>query len=1129
MQKVVPLLIPRFTRSQSRFYQLCVTLLFSCITLHVAAQDIDKRKINLNLQGVTIKAALKEVQQQSGLKFVYDEAINKYAEITFTATEKGISVRNAITLILQRTNLRFIQMEDQIVLEEKPGPALNSITIQQSEPGTAQEVRGVVTDSSGIGLRGVSVFIKSQPGIGVATDQNGNFHIQAPDGAVLVINFIGFIRQEIPINKRVFISVRLKEDISALKEFVVVAYGTQKKTNITGAFASISTKEITRAPSASLSNVLAGRLPGLLTIQSSGEPGADDAQLYIRGYGSYNGKSPLILIDGIENSIDRIDANEVESVTVLKDAAATAVYGMRGTNGVLLVPTKRGKTGKPSVSLTSQLSVQQPTRIPKYLNAFDALTLKKEGLLNDELNANLYTDEYLNKFRDRSNPTYQYLYPNVDWIDAVLKPYSLMNQNNLSISGGSAGTRYFVSMSYLNQQGLYNNTDLSNYNMQATLNKYNFRSNLDIDITKDLSLELNLADVVRDRNYPGATASTLWNMFRVTPSYLYPLSNPDGSVPALSNAPAHPWGRLTQNGYKRLFENTMTAIVGFNLKLHFITPGLSIRGRFAFDAQNTRNITRPRSYSTYNFTIDENETDLSKGIYTEINTGDEQLDFVPDANSSRKSTLEGYINYNRKFHNKHDVTAMVRYSQAQRFNAVTEADGGVAALPYKEMGVVGRVNYTYDARYVAEFDAGYNGSENFIAGRRMGFFPAASVAWIVSNEAFMKRAKAINLSKIRGSLGTVGVDNSSSRFPYISTWITDGANGYQFGSAADGNKYGSAQENVAGNIFLTWEKARKTNIGLDLELFHHTVTFSGDVFAEHRTNILTDALTIPDLIGIAPLPKINAGVVDNRGFEVELAWHKGFGVHNMSLQLNYSYAKNKIISAAEPNYTFPYQARKGTQIYEANGLIAVGLFKDQADIEKSPSQTGYGVIRPGDIKYLDRNNDGIINTQDVGYLGQTLRPRSVIGFNIGYNYKQLEVNILFQGALGGYNWLTGASAWAFATNASVLADWKDKHWTPGKQHAEYPRISSTDNPNNNQNSSFWLRSSNYARLKNVELAYTLSGKVMDRIHLKGARVFINGTNLYTWDKFKVFDPEIPDGFGDYPQQKVYNFGINVTL
>jgi TonB-linked SusC/RagA family outer membrane protein len=1129
MQKPLQLLrISRFIRSKNRFYSLCIATFLSCTMLQSIAQDLNKKTFNLNLTAMTIKAALMEVQKQSGVKFVYDDAINKYAGIRLTASEKGISVKKAIELILQKTNLRFIQMEDQIVLEEKPG-SQRGTAITQPVRRTDRQLRGVVTDSSGIGLPGVSIFIKSSPGSGVISDRNGNFHLQVPDNSVLVINFVGFISQEIPVGKRDFISVRLKEDTKSLNEVVVVAYGTQKKTNVTGALTSISTEEITRAPSASLSNVLAGRLPGLLTIQSSGEPGADDAQLYIRGYGTYNGKSPLILIDGIENNIDRIDANEVESVSVLKDAAATAVYGMKGANGVLLITTKRGKIGKPSVSLTSQLSMQRPTRVPEYLDAFDALTLKKEGLLNDQLNANLYTDEYLNKFRDRSNPTYQYLYPNVDWVDAVLKPYSLMNQNNLNISGGSSSTRYFVSMSYLNQQGLYNNSNLSNYNMQASLNKYNFRSNVDIDITKDLTLEMNLSDVVRDRNYPGATASTLWNMFRVTPSYLYPLTNPDGSVPGLSNAPAHPWGRLTQNGYKRLFENTMSAIVGFNLKLPFVTPGLSVRGRFAFDAQNTRNITRPRSYSTYNYTIDESETDLSKGNYTEINTGDEQLDFALDANSNRKSTVEGYINYGRTFANKHEVTAMVRYNQAQRFNATTQADGGVAALPYKELGVVGRVNYTYDGRYVAEFDAGYNGSENFISGRRMGFFPAGSVAWVISNEPFLKKSRVLNLLKIRASLGTVGVDNSSRRFPYISTWITDGGNGYQFGEAADGNKYSSAEEDVAGNIFLTWEKARKANIGLDLGLFNNALTISGDIFAEHRTNILTSALTIPDLVGIRLLPPVNAGIVDNKGFEVEAAWRKRFGQHGLFLKGNYSYAKNKIISAAEPNYTFSYQARKFTQVYEANGLIAAGLFKDQADIDRSPSQAGYGIIRPGDIKYVDRNGDGIINSQDIGYLGQTLRPKSVFGFNMGYSFKQFELNVLFQGAVGGYNWLTGSSAWAFASNASVLADWKDKHWTPTHQNAEYPRISSTDNPNNNQNSTFWLRSSDYLRLKNVEIAYVLPGKFLNRLGLRGARVFVNGVNLYTWDKFEIFDPEIPDGFGDYPQQKVYNFGFNVTL
>ncbi len=1012
--------------------------------------------------------------------------------------------------------------------------SITRMKINHNDSGSHQtavehEIRGVVTDTSGVGLPGVSIMIKGITGKGVSTDQNGNFRIRAEDNATLVFSLVGYIRKEIATNNRTFIAVRLLQDIAALKEVVVIAYGTQKKTNITGSLTSITTAELTSTPTASLTNTLAGRLPGLVSIQGSGEPGADGSALYIRGFGSYNGQSPLVLVDGIENAIDRIDANEVESVTILKDAAATAVYGMKGANGVILVTTKRGKVSKPTVSLTSQVSVQRPTRIPEYLDSFDALTLYREGLLNDGLNANQYTDEYLNKFRDRTNPTYQYLYPNTNWQKELLKPSSLMSQTNLNVSGGTPTTRYFVSMTYLNQGGLYKYEDLSDYNIQATLNKYNFRSNIDIDITKDLSMELNLSDVVRDRNYPNESASSFWEELRVTPAWLYPLTNPNGSIPQERNSPSSPYGRLTQYGYSRQFENTMSAIVGFRLKLPFITEGLSVRTRFAFDAQSFRDIKRKRNYSTYKYTINENEPDLTKGTYEEMSTGDEQLEFALNTNASRKSTFEGYLNYDRTFANKHQVSGMVRYNQSQDFRSTTTENGGVAALPYKQLGVVGRFNYTYDSKYVVEFDAGYNGSENFKIGRRMGFFPAGSVAWVVSNEGFLKASKTVNMLKFRGSFGTVGVDNSANRFPYISSWNTNGDHGYQFGTDADGNGYGSAQENLVGNQFLTWERARKTNIGFDLGLFNNALTFTTDVFQEHRTKILSNAKTIPDVLGIETLPLVNAGIVDNKGFEMELTWRKAINEHHLFLRANYSYAKNKIIYAAEPEYTLAYQGLKGTQIYEAYGFKALGLFKDQDDINKSPSQAGYGTIKPGDIKYLDRNGDGIINSQDRGYIGDVLRPKSMLGFTLGYSFRSFDCNVLFQGALGGKNWLTGSSAWAFATRSSVLADYKDNYWTPDHLDAKYPRISSSDNINNNQTSTFWLRSSDYLRLKNVEIGYSISEAVLKKLNITKLRIFATGTNLFTWDKFKIYDPEIPDGFGSYPQQKLINFGLNVTL
>lgn len=992
------------------------------------------------------------------------------------------------------------------------------------------EVRGTVTDTTGVGLPGVVVTVKGRSGYGAVTDVNGSYLIKVPEDATLVFSMMGFLKTEVPVQSREFIAIRLKQNIAYLEDVVVVGYGTQRKNNVTGALTSVTSKELLRTPTASLTNSLAGRLPGLVTIQSSGEPGADGSALYIRGFGTYQGKSPLILVDGIENSIDGIDANDVETVSILKDAAATAVYGMKGANGVVLVTTKRGKTGKPVISLTAQTAAQQPINMPKYLDSFDALTLFREALNNDGLNANLYTDEYLNKFRDRSNPTYQYLYPNVDWTKELIKPSSMMAQGNLNVNGGSSTARYFVSLGYLKQDGLYKYDNLNAYNINAVMNKYNFRSNIDVDLTSLLKLELNLSDIVRDRNYPTETSGSFFNEIRNTPSYLYPLTNPDGSVPGQKDSPPNPYGRLTQFGYGRFFENTLSSIIGFTLKMPFVTEGLSFRTRFAYDAQNFRNITRQRNYSTYRFIVDENDADLSKGHYEELSTGDGLLGFAVDANGSRKSTFEAYLNYDRTFAEKHVVSGMLRYNQSQSFQATTTADGAIAALPYKQLGLVGRLNYAYDRRYVLEADAGYNGSENFMKGRRMGFFPAVSAGWVASNEQFLKNSKILSLLKLRGSYGIVGVDNSVGRFAYLSTWQTGNGSGYRFGQAADGDGYAGAQESATGNSFLTWEKSKKANIGIDLELFRGEVAFTGDVFREQRTQILTTATIIPDVSGVQNLPAINAGIVDNKGFEGELTWRKRFGDHNLMLRGSYSYATNRIQYAAEPVYALAYRGLKGTQINEAYGLTSLGLFKDDADIAASPTQQ-FGTVRPGDIKYLDRNGDGVINSQDEGYLGKVTTPKSIMGLTVSYTYKSFDLNVLFQGATGGQLWLTGTSAWAFSSNSSVLANYLKGRWTIDNPdpNAAWPRLSSSNNVNNNQNSTFWLRSSNYVRLKNAEIGYTLPKRWVNKIGLSNIRTFVNGSNLYTWSRMKIFDPERTNGFGDYPQLRVINLGLNASM
>ena len=1119
-----------------------LTFLFlTCCFLHVSAISF-AQKITLSEEKAPLEKIIREISKQSGYDFLGDvKLIKKAKPVTINVSE--VSIEEAMNTCLRNQEITY-SIENKIVLIK---PKERAAT-QQPDNTNADVLRknvlitGTVVDTLGLPLPGVTVSLKGNPSIGTPTDVNGYFSLTVPENATIVVNLIGYVRQEIPIGTQKIFHINLREIASNLSEVVVVAYGTQKKVSVTAAISSVSSKELKQSAVANISQALAGRLPGLITVQNSGEPGADAAAIYIRGTGTFNtgAAGPLVLVDGIERPFDGIDANEIESISILKDASSTAVYGVRGANGVVLVTTKRGVIGAPQISFTTQAGLQSPTRLPKYTDAYDGLHLFREGLINDGSGeVSTYTDAYIDKFRDRSHPAYQYLYPDVDWLKVLLKPTSLLQQNNLNVTGGTERAKYFISLSYLKQDGLYNFADqIKDYNIQAVLNKYNFRSNIDLQITKDLSMELSLATVISDQNYPGTSAADLFNAAKSRPAWFVPVTNPDGSIAEKPFSPGNPYGALTQTGYQRNFDNQATSTTGFTLKLPWITDGLSIKARLSFDVNNYRNLTRGKTYNSYHYTlVNDQDPNLSDGIYTNVATGANNLSYNINANGTRKTVLETYLNYDKSFH-KHTINAFILYTQQESFQDVGSGDATVAVqgLPYKYQGVVGRAAYNYDEKYLAEFDAGYNGSENFPAGKRYGFFPAFSAGYVLSNESFIKNNPGlsfINLLKIRGSIGVVGNDRfgayGSNRFLYLSTYNLNGP-GYTFGPNYDGSSYSGAIVSATGNQDVTWERARKIDLGLDLNLWNDWLDLTADVFSEHRTNILTAPNTLPDFVGIAAPPLINAGVVNNKGYEITLNTRHNFNSkEGFYVRINYSFARNKIINIDEPSFAGrEWQAQTGTKVGELKGLTAIGLFKNQADIDSSPEQT-FGTVIPGDIKYKDLNHDGKITSLDEGYLGKVNTPESILGAAFGYHIGNLDLSVLFQGGFGGSVYLTGNSVWPFVKFTGALQEVYDNHWTPTNLNAEFPRISSNVNSNNDQNSTFWIRSNNYLRLKNAEIGYTFSKNLIKKVGLKTARAFVNGVNLLTWDKVKLFDPEIPNGTGDYPQQKIFNAGVNITF
>jgi TonB-linked SusC/RagA family outer membrane protein len=1102
------------------------------MALNLNGQILEKR-VFLHLEDKELSTILKEISKQTSARFTYQpDMIEASKRVTLHANDMALG---DVLQTLLGASISYNAVGREIILKLRQSDASMLAADSLSNfGGTAYRTRvtGKVIDDTGTAIPGVNVVVKGTT-FGTNTDAEGAYAIDVEtDADILVFSFIGFKAQEQAVAGRTIINITLEPDVQSLQEVVVVGYGTQREEAVTGAVASVSARQLQQSPVANLSNALAGRLPGLITVQRGGEPGNDAASIWIRGFGTYNGnQSPLIMVDGVERSFDNIDPSEVETIAILKDATATAVYGVRGANGVVLVTTKRGSERKPEINVTIQNGIQTPTRLPEYLDSYDALHLYREGLINDGLNASQYTDEYISRFRDRSNPTYQYLYPNVNWQEEMLKKQSQMLRANINVSGGTAAARYFVSTSYTRQNGLYNFEDrVKDYDIQAVLNRYNFRANTDITLAKNLNMELNIGGVIRDRNYPNVNSDVFWNRIKMTPPWWYPITNPNNSVSGVPSLEGNPYGMLTAQGYRRNFETTLQSTTGFTLKLPWITEGLSVRGRLSFDALNWRDVTRGKSFYSYRFTIPEEETDLTKGSYSKTGDGTNILSYDVNANGSRRTLVEFFMNYDRTF-GKHDVKGLLLYTQQSTFEAVGSGNG-VAGLPFKYQGVVGRIAYAYAYRYFLEVNFAYNGSENFPRGSRLGLFPAVSAGWMISEEPFVKNnIPALSLLKLRASMGEVGNDRTgNARFLYQGKWSLSGP-GYTFGENYNGRGYSGAEESAAGNPDVTWERARKYNIGIDIGLWNNAIKLEGNLFHERRDQIITTPLTIPDFVGIPSLPLINAGIVENKGFEAVAEWQKQSNTFGFFIRGNYTFARNKIVELTEPDLQDRiWQARTGRRINEHYGLRAIGLFKDQEDINSSPRQT-FGPVQPGDIKYADMNGDGVIDAQDEGYLGRVAIPEAVAGLSLGINYKGFDVSVLFQGAFGAFVYYGGTATYPFSRFAGIISEVQGNYFSAENPdvNALYPRLTSNDNSNNYRISSFWHRNCDYLRLKNAEIGYSLSPNLVRRAGINKARIFVNAANLVTWSEITTFDPEIPDGTGNYPQQKVVNIGLNFTF
>lgn len=1037
-------------------------------------------------------------------------------------------------------------------------------------------VSGTVLDkTTNDPLIGVSVVVKGVANAGTITDMDGKFTLKLPYAeAPLVFSYLGYQPQEIVPGAKKELTVLLQEDTKALQEVVVVGYTKQRKETMIGSVATITTKDLTQSPTANINNALAGRLPGLIVNQyAGGEPGVDQSELFIRGKATYGNQSAIVIVDGIERDMSYLAPDEIETFTILKDASATAAYGIRGANGVIVITTKRGKAAeKATVNLKASIGINQPIGFPEYLGSADYATLYNEARLNDAKmtgadisSLNLFSQQAIDNFRRAKGDNSDGLGYDWDYYDFAFKP-GLQEDVSLSIRGGTDKVRYYVLANYFSQGGNYKYANAGEYDSQTKFTRYNFRSNIDININRYLSTRLDLGARITDRNAPGTTAGRLMTICATQPPYL----------PILVEENAHPQneeyiqqnsrgmlygdniyrynllGELSRTGYLNEKNTYLNGSFAMNLDMEFLTKGLKAEVMFSYDASEGRWINRKldtykdgyREYPKYAtfMPIEGSDAYMAGGHYTgAYKTGNKyDIDqtigngFSHNASDGR-TYIQARLDYNRLFSNHHEVTAMLL---ANRGNRTVNNE-----LAYHSQGITGRFAYYYNQKYLMEFNFGYNGSENFAPGKRYGFFPAGSIGWVVSEEEFIKKASWIDFLKVRASYGLVGSDNVSSRFPYLAFY--GGGSGYDFGNNFGTNVGGTSEGNLA-NANLTWEKARKLNVGIDFTTLNQRLALTIDAFYEYRFDIITDMnsdgiMGYPDIVGKDAALQ-NLGEVSNRGVDIELSWNDKIGKDfRYYIRPNLTFSRNRLEYKAEVARKNSWRKETGKRLYENFVYVFDHFVADQEEADRL-NKIGYqpwGQLIPGDVVYKDLDRNGVIDDEDRTVMGNPRSPELMFGIPFGFQYKNFDFSVLLQGATKSSILLNGAAVFDFPQfEQDKIGRVKKMHldrWTPETAAtAKYPALHyGTHDNNKNGNSSLFLYDASYLRLKNVEIGYNVSPNLLRKFHVQQARIYVQGLNLLTFDKLGDvdIDPETKSGDGAswYPIQKVFNFGIDITF
>ncbi|QNN44074.1 SusC/RagA family TonB-linked outer membrane protein [Pedobacter roseus] len=1005
------------------------------------------------------------------------------------------------------------------------------LSVYGQKPDEKLTITGKVVDQDKKPLPGVAIFIQEdKTNKAVYTGTDGTFSIDATSSDVIVFKFLGYgtiLKPAAEVSKADVVLTKSLVDAGD-DDLVYIPFGVRKRREVTATISTIKAENLPQIPSSSLTNVFTGRLAGLAVYPSgSQQPGYDASSFLVRGRSSYNSnQEPLVLVDGIERDFTSMDLNEIESVSVLKDAATLAWYGMYGGNGVIYVKTRRGSATSTKVSFDAQAGLQAPLQITAPLDAYSYATLYNEASINSGGTA-VYGPAALQAYQDGSDPI---KYPNNNFVRDFTKRVAPTQRYVASVTGGNAFIKYYTVLSAYQQGGFYKGGNSETYDANTDFSRYNLRTNLDLHVNKNLDVALDIGGRITTLTFPNAGTGTFLTAVYSTPANAFPILNPNGSYGGTSvYQQSNPLAMMQSRGASTDLMRNMIATISARQKMDGILKGLSGEVFYAYDIAGLYRSGFAETYATAVLNAD--------GTYSPFGTAS-KVNYQGNAFSGnvKKSEFWAGLDYNRTF-GKHDIKFSTRVSRANL--------SSFGSLDVRREGWSNRLSYNFIQRYFVDVTANYSGSENFAPGKRYGFFPAASAGWIISDENFMKGSGSfLDLLKIRGSYGLVGNDaiGSARRFAF-NDFYSRSTTGYNFGTAFTGVS-GTGQLALA-NPDLTWEKAYKTSLGFDAKLFKQSLSISADYFYEDRKDLTTASL-LPSLLGQS-LIYVNEGEAEYRGFETGINYNKKIGAVNLNVFGNFTYNVSKILAINEGAGLPSYQKQLGHPIssvispaatattgagYISTMLISNGIFQSQAEIDASPKQMLSGSVKPGDIKYVDQNGDGQINDLDRVRTDFNFVPKAFFGFGASVSVKNFDLNFLFQGTSGRsitiQNLVNSGNA-----NNGYLSQFSVDRWTPGNTSAPYPRLLLTDRGNNTANSDFWIRSGDYIRLKNVELGYSLSPAFIKRLKISQLRFYVGGLNLLTFDKLGdlPIDPELPEsGYNaSYPYMKIYSLGLNLKF